>query len=77
MRRTKQSRTAKYPHVVRLPKGAVSPTSGKPFTFDVVEQGKVVSTYVDAPRVVRSAAPFTLRALVGSKVKEFKSKLEN
>lgn len=74
--RKRLSETASHPHVVRLPKDATSPTGSIYKHFDIVSQGRVLSTYNDAVRTVRSSEPFVLSISVNGKVKTVSSKLE-
>jgi hypothetical protein len=69
----RENRGVRYPYVVRLPKGATAVNSSHR-TFDIVQQELVVNTWIDSPYVVRSMAPFVLRANVNGKIREFISK---
>jgi hypothetical protein len=69
-------RHVRPPHIIRLPKGAVSPTGSIYKEFDIISQGRVLNTYPESRYVIRSLEPFVLRAKVNGEVKEFKSKKE-
>lgn len=67
------SRTVKYPHVVRLPKGSLSPTNSMYKRYDIVAQGAVLHSYLDTPLTLRSTQPFTLRISVNGIISEVSS----
>lgn len=68
------SRLIKYPHVVKLPHGAVSPTNSIYKHYDIVVQGAVLCRYLDAKYTIRSMQPFTLRYALNGKTSEVSSK---
>jgi hypothetical protein len=63
-----------FPHVVRLPKDALSPTSSIYKHYDIVKQERVLNIFVDAPLVLRSSAPFVVRVRTKRSVRNFNSK---
>lgn len=69
-------RHKREPHVVRLPKGSISPTGSIYKEFDIVSQGRVLNTYPDSKYVIRSLEPFTLRYSLKGKIREVHSKHE-
>jgi len=69
MKPKKLTEAQKYPHYVRLPKNAVSPSGSIYKHFDIKMQGRVLNTYSDKPSIVRSAEPFTLIVDVNGRVK--------
>lgn len=62
----------KFPHMVRLPKGSISPTNSIYKEFDIVHQTWALSNFIGS-KTIRSRGPFTLTALVNGKVKTFHS----
>jgi len=64
-----------YPHIIKLPKNAKSPTNSVYGRFDIVKQTKAVNTFSNAALTVRCAEPFTLLVLVGKKIKQLESKV--
>ncbi len=71
---TRLARAAQYPHKIKLPKGSLAPSGHPMFKYDIVKQSLALNHFMDAPNVVRSAAPFTIRVkLPSGKVKEIES----
>ena len=67
--------TERYPYFVKLPKGCKSPTNSIYTRYDIVKQGRVLSTFGNSEYTVRSAEPFTLRILLeNGKEKTLESK---
>lgn len=77
MKTKKPTRSVKYPHFIRLPKGCKSPTGSIYQRYDIVQQGRVLNSFADSFATVRSAEPFTLRVLMpNGKLKDITSTQE-
>lgn len=72
---TRQKRLVLYPHYVRLPAGAKSPTDSIYEQYDIARQSAVLCKFDGAPGIVRSSKSFVLRVkLPSGKIKFIESK---
>jgi hypothetical protein len=66
----------KLPYVVRLPKGAMSPSGSIYKNFDIVHQTSVLTSFSRNPRVLRCDKPFSVSVRLNGKVKLIYSRKE-
>ncbi len=70
-----RNRRLTEPHVVHLPRNTVN--LGHRYDWKIVSQGRVVSTYAGAQAVIRSSAPFVVRAtLTNGKTRDMHSRIQ-